>query len=552
MIIKIITLITLFIDKTLRKKYLNDTDRFPSPAIYPFWHGNEFAMLMNNQNQNIVIMVSLSKDGEMLSALLNSLGYLTVRGSSSKGAQRALIEIIRFGRKGHNLAFAADGPRGPYHKLKSGVIYAAQKTGLPIIGICSASKWRLILKNTWDKERIPLPFSKTIQIWSPPIYIKPEDNIEEKTLLIEENLNRLFDFADNYYWKKDIAQYLSYHPAPKILIVQPSRIGDIIFALPSLVSLKKKYPNSRISWIVDERCAQVLEGNPYIEKLFIWNRKEKSLSYYANLKRQLRSEKFDLSIDFHGLAKSAFLVKLAKAKFKIASSSTNGMRELSWLISKQIKNPNAQAHCVERHLSAVKYLDCDEIYEYPISISDKDLNSVKEKLLNEGANLNNIIAIHPGGGWISRRWPSDRYAKLVKKLRDELNPSIVLIGGPEGGSSEKGLDQEIISESNVSNIINLTGKLTLKEVCAFFTLCRLFIGNEAGPMHIASALKIPAIAILGPTNANRTGPYKGNTLILQKKVHCQPCRNRNCKNPICLQQITVDEVFDTALNILKK
>jgi ADP-heptose:LPS heptosyltransferase len=302
------------------------------------------------------------------------------------------------------------------------------------------------------------------------------------------------------------------------------------------------------------------------------------------LKNELRAQRFDLSIDFHGLAKSAMLVKLANAKYKIASSSTNGMREFSWLISKQIKNPNPDAHCIERHLSVAKYLNCDEILEYPIAISDSDFESVKEKLSRhgrncgilgrhcgldpqsptlaeiagqarndasdgakgEGVNLNKIIALHLGGGWISRRWAIDRFALLAQKLKKDLGASIVIIGGKEGGSSEKGLNEELISLAKDTEICDMTAQFNLKELCAFFKLCKLFIGNEAGPMHIATALNIPSIALLGPTNAKRTGPYKGQTQIIQRSVPCQPCRNRNCKNPICMQNIAVEEVFEAA------
>lgn len=539
---RIIAAAMYLIDKTLRKKYLNETQRYPAQAIYPFWHGDEIAMLLNNQNHDITIMVSLSKDGELLAEILRIFGYRAVRGSSNKGAQRALIEIIREGRKGYDLAFAADGPKGPYHKLKEGVIYAAQKTGLPIVCICSSVKNRLVLKKSWDQGRIPMPFSKAIQIYGEPIFIDPKDDVESKTLFVEEQLNRLFEFSDKHFWGSDIVKYLQFHPSPKILIVQPSRLGDILFSLPTLASIKKQYPHAKFSWIVDERCAQILEGNPYLENLFIWDRTRKSLSYYRELKNQLRSKKFDLSIDLHGLAKSAFLSALAGAKFKLASSSTNGMRELSWLISKEIKNPNPKAHCIERHLAVAKYLGCEEVFDYPISILQEAAESVQAKLREKGIG-ENFIAIHPGAGWLSRRWGIEKFAALAVRIRKDLGADIVLIGGKEGGSSEKGLNEEILSLAGIE-ICDMTGQLTLKELCAFLKTCPLLVGNEAGPMHIATALGIPAVAILGPTDPLRTGPYKGRTKIIQKDVPCRPCRNRNCQKPICMQMISVDEVFD--------
>ncbi|MCL2798748.1 MAG: lipopolysaccharide heptosyltransferase II [Endomicrobia bacterium] len=549
-IVKTISFLSRLISLSMRKKILNETHYYPEPAVYAFWHGSEFSMMVFNQNSGVVIMVSVSKDGELMSRLLESFGYITVRGSSSRRAERALIEIIRHAREGRKLAFAADGPRGPYHNLKSGLIYAAMKSGLPVIPVSVSPKNRITLNN-WDKTVIPVPFTKAVQIYGEPVYVQEGDDIEEKRIQVETELNKLFEFTSEAYWKKDIAKYLELHPFPKILIVQPSRIGDIIFSLPVLSAIKRKYPKAKISWIVDERCAEILEGNPYLDKIFIWNRKRRSPSYYLNLRKQLRNERFDLSIDLHGLFKSAMLVSFAGAKYKIASSSTNGMKELSWLFSKEIKNKNPEAHCVERHMSAAKYINCGDDIEYPITVSQKDIDSVKEKLKNENIDSNKIIGIHPGGGWVSRRWNTYKFAMLAKRLKNELDADIVLVGGKEGGSSEKGLNEEIIADSGVK-ITDMTGKFTLKELCAFFKMCRVFVGNEAGPMHIATALNVPAVAILGPTNAKRTGPYKGNTHILQHQVSCQPCRNRNCKNPLCMRDITVEEVFKVVKEKFKK
>jgi lipopolysaccharide heptosyltransferase II len=539
---KVIKFVCHIIDKTLRKTSLNDTIRYPCPSIYSFWHGSEFSMMMSNQKSNIVIIVSLSEEGEFLSQVLRSFGYLAVRGSSSKGGGKALIKLIKYARQGYSLAFAVDGPRGPYHKLKSGVIYAAQKTGLPLLPINCSPKNKIVLKKSWDKTTIPLPFSKTVQMYGEPIYVKKDDNIEEKTVLLEEKLNQLFEFTDKYYWGTDILKYLQYHPCPKILIVQPSRIGDIVFSLPLLAAIKKRYMNAKISWIVDERCFGILEGNSYLDNIFVLDRKRKSFKYYMDLFSKLRNQKFDLSIDLHGLAKSALLVKFAGARFKISSSSTNGMREFSWLFSKEIK-ANEDSHCIERHLEVAKYLDCSSEISYPIAIPQECYKSVEEKLLKKKVNLGKIIGIHAGGGWFSRRWDKHKYAVLAKELKVELGADIVLVGGQEGGATEKGLNEAIIADAGI-NVINMAGKFTLKELCSFLKICKVFVGNEAGPMHIATALNVQAVAILGPTNAKRTGPYKGNTKIIQHKVACQPCRNRNCKNPICMLGISVAEVFE--------
>ena len=350
----------------------------------------------------------------------------------------------------------------------------------------------------------------------------------------------------------DIKEYLKNNKNPKILIVQPSRMGDIIFALPAVSAIKRQYPNAHISWIADERCADIIKDNNLIDDLIIFDRTKISLPYIIKFRKLLKAKKYDLSIDFHGLFKSAFIVKLAGAKFKLASSSTNGMRELSWLFSKEIKPDNFDSHCVQRHLAVAKYLGCSvDNIEYNIYPSQQQRKNFKKFLSENNIDISKkIVAIHPGGGWLSRRWQADKFSKLMDLINENFDVNLVLIGGKEGGSSEKGLDEEIISKCKNKNIINLTGKLPLKDLITFFSFCNLFIANEAGPAHIATAMKVNSVVILGPTNAKRTGPFGGNTVIVQKKVSCQPCRNRNCTKKDCMKLISVEEVKKIAERFL--
>lgn len=349
-------------------------------------------------------------------------------------------------------------------------------------------------------------------------------------------------------YKQKIREYLNNKIDSKILIVQPSRMGDIIFALPAVVEIKKKYPYAHISWIADERCADIIKDNSLIDNLIVFDRQKISFSYIREMKKSLRAQKFDLSIDFHGLFKSAAIVMMAGAKIKLASSSTNGMREFSWLFSKEIKPENKISHCIERHLAVAKYLGCDfdtDKLDFHLEIKDKYINEVKEILKKENVDLNKkFVLVHPGGGWISRRWQSEKFAKVIDLINDKYDVNVMLIGGKEGGASEKGLDEEIVSMLEDKKVINLTGKLTLKQLMALFTMTDLFLANEAGPMHIATALKVPSIAILGPTDAKRTGPFRGKTIVVQKKVSCQPCRNRSCTKVDCMKLISVEEIFD--------
>lgn len=551
-------LIIYVLNRTLKVRAVNAPETpgkaGPRKVLFSFWHGEQLITFFRHRGQGIVVMSSLSKDGEMQSEVLKRFGAVVVRGSSSKGGDRALVETIRLVKKGHPAAFAADGPRGPYHKIKPGVIFAARKTGCPVIPLSTAAKSHKVLEKAWDKYQLAAPFSEAVVAYGNPLIFEENDDLEGQVSALETEMEKLSEFTHKYYWSEDVREYIAHHPSPRILIVQPSRIGDVVFAMPAVSEIRKLYPRARISWLVDERCAPVLEGSSEVDELIIFDRKKISLPYILRMMKSLRGKQFDLSIDFHGLFKSAFMVWLAGAKFKLASSSTYGMREFSGLFSEEIKTTDDSLHCVQRHLRVAEYLGAPAggSVKYFINPSETEAGSAFEKLKKAGSDMSKpLVAIHPGGGWIARRWFTERFAELSDRLARELNAQVVLIGGKEGGSGEKGLNEEIMSAAKLKPI-DMTGALSLRESIALIGKVSLYIGNEAGPMHMAVALNRPVVALIGPTNVTRTGPFRGNTAVMRHVVECQPCRNRNCASRECMALITVDEVFAAAKEKLKR
>jgi heptosyltransferase-1 len=543
------------IGKTLRIAEVNSRDwwkkRPGQNVVFAFWHGDQFLPCYHHRGQQAAIMSSQSRDGEIQAGILRRFGYVTVRGSSTRGAEKALVETIRLVKKGHSGAFAVDGPRGPFHEIKPGIVYLAQKTGKVIIPVTACPQKYGVLKKAWDKYKLPRPFTKGVIVYGEPVEVRKEDSIEERTCFLQNCMKQMSEFSEKYYWSKDVREYLEHHPRPKILVVQPSRIGDVVFTLPAVLALRKKYPAAWIGWLVDERCAPVLEGNPAVDEIIVFDRRKVSLSYLFEFRRKLREMRIDLSIDFHGLFKSAFAVLLAGAKFRLASASTNGMRELSWLVSKEIRPPKKDTHCVDRHLQVARYLGCPaERPEFNVAVSPKDTAAVEELLKKHGIGGSRpLVAVHPGGGWIARRWFPERFSELIRRLHDEAGADVVLVGGKEGGTSEKGLNEEIAAAAN-GGVTDLTGATNLKELAALLSKCAVFVANEAGPMHLAVGLDVKTVALIGPTDPGRTGPYR-NTRILRHRVDCQPCRNRSCATRECMRQITVDEVFSAVNEMLQ-
>jgi len=142
--------------------------------LYAFYHGKQLMLLGYPVPKPMVQMVSLSKDGELQKEILHYLGFTVVRGSQGKNGREALFEMVEFVLSGVHGALAIDGSRGPYGKVKPGIMYLARDSGGVIIPLAAASKKNIVLKNTWDKYEIPLPFTKTVVIEGEAIEIDGE------------------------------------------------------------------------------------------------------------------------------------------------------------------------------------------------------------------------------------------------------------------------------------------------------------------------------------------------------------------------------------------
>lgn len=177
----------------------NDFRRGSSkPFIYVLWHGRMFLPLYFVRNTGVYILVSEHRDGEIVTATLESAGYETVRGSTTRGGVKALAKLIRLAKEGAHLGFTTDGPRGPRWHFQPGAVFVAAKTGLPIVPIAGSANLSYYFKS-WDSFQLPLPFSKGIIITGEPYYVtggsNPE-NIEFHRDELEKRLIRLNCEAD--------------------------------------------------------------------------------------------------------------------------------------------------------------------------------------------------------------------------------------------------------------------------------------------------------------------------------------------------------------------
>jgi lysophospholipid acyltransferase (LPLAT)-like uncharacterized protein len=192
--------------KTLRIKWIGEENLDPirknrGQVIYAFWHGRMLISSYSHRGQKIHVLISQHRDGELIARIIERLGFVSVRGSTTRGGTKAIFEMAKKGVSGYDVAITPDGPRGPRFAVQLGTIYIAQRSQMPIIPITNSAKSRWTL-SSWDGFLIPKPFSDAVIIIGEPIYVPLESTpqeLEEKREELEKRLVDLTKKADNYF-----------------------------------------------------------------------------------------------------------------------------------------------------------------------------------------------------------------------------------------------------------------------------------------------------------------------------------------------------------------
>lgn len=326
----------------------------------------------------------------------------------------------------------------------------------------------------------------------------------------------------------------------RILIVKLSSIGDVVHSLPALSALRKRFPKSYIAWVVKKQIANIISGHPYLDEVIIYEGPRKTA-------KKLRSLKVDLAIDLQGLFRSGFLTFISGAKTRLGFSRANS-RELSRLFLNQKVTPGKDdRHVIDKNLSLLRPLGIEvKQKEFIIPVSRESREYITNFLRKREITSSDIlVALHPGASWPSKLWPEEKWIELADRLIEELKVEVIFLWGPEEKSS---IDRMVKMTKNRPII---SCKTNLKELACLISKCRLFVGGETGPLHIACALNIPSVALIGPTDSVRNGPYGEGHIIIEKDLPCRGCWKHQCKKLDCMRSITVDEVYSAVGKQLK-
>ena len=322
----------------------------------------------------------------------------------------------------------------------------------------------------------------------------------------------------------------------KIVCFSNTAIGDTLFNTPVFRSLKKHFPDKKLIVVMNPKNYKLFETNPYIDKIILYSGKTK---HFLRALKELKSYHPKLILSLHSndpqatplgvLSGARYFIKLPNDKNEFTRWHTNG------IVPKIPKEHFIKTRLKFLNYVGVKENDC----KMEIFLKEEWKQEVEDFFKDDNSKL---IGFQIGTSTISRRWFNEKWAKLGNELLQKYpDIRIILTGSP----SEKELTYEIEKLINDKRVLNLAGKFSLGGAAALIDKLDLLVTPDTGPLHIATALNTPTVALFAAANHEETNACydKDIHLYIQKPHTCIPCIDKKCKFPTCMDQIKINEVF---------
>lgn len=313
----------------------------------------------------------------------------------------------------------------------------------------------------------------------------------------------------------------------RFLVVRLGAMGDILHALPAAAALKRGRPGSRLTWAVHPKWRELLEGGGLADELVFVDRRQ-----FASLRAAagaLRAAEFDFAIDFQGLIQSALVARVARTQVRYGFVRGQVREPLAAsLYTTAVSSP--AAHVVMKNMDlAAAAGAADRTVEFPLP------DGRPEGELPEGP----FVLAAPFAGWASKQWPLEHYAVLARRLRAELGVPLVLNGAPWQAGTLAGVETAKVHVSSIAGLIHATRRAAA------------VVGVDSGPMHLAAALGKPGVALFGPTDPARNGPY-GNSLSVIRIPGAATSYERRKEIDASMRGISPEAVFEALGTMVRR
>jgi len=342
----------------------------------------------------------------------------------------------------------------------------------------------------------------------------------------------------------------------RTLIIKPSSMGDIVQALPVLTALKEACPQAHVSWLVARPFAGILEGHPRLDTVLRFDRRRFArftlsatvAAEFIAFLHDLRRRRFTTVIDLQGLLRSGIFALASGAPRRVGFREAREGAPLFY--TDEVSIGHRDTHAVDRYLAVARRLGLampTATDHLPVSAEARE--AIRGRLAEGGIGRDEpYIVVCAYARWPTKQWPPERFARVLDEMHSETGARAVLVGSADAIANAR-----TIGERMHKRPIDLTNRTALKELVAVIAEARVMATNDSGPMHVAAAVGTPVVAIFGPTNPDRTGPYGPGHRVLAGRAACSPCYRRQCVYGsgtaalLCLTNITPESVTEQLL-----
>jgi heptosyltransferase I len=345
----------------------------------------------------------------------------------------------------------------------------------------------------------------------------------------------------------------------RILVVRLGAMGDIVHTLPAVAALRAAFPDCKFGWIVEERWAELLctltasrsgplsPGRPLVNTVHTANTKEwrhsmaspQTWKQITAVAREVRREQYEVAIDFQGAIRSALIARVSRA------TTIYGFDQPREIPARRIYTNRVTArgtHIVEQNLSLAEEVADHEVATPPAILPrDEAVEKEYERRLGN-PTPEKFALLNPGAGWGAKRWPAERYGQVAKALGNDGLKSFINFG-----PGEQDLAESVRRSSDgAAEIV----ACSITQLIALTRRASLFIGGDTGPMHLAAALNIPVVAIFGPTDPARNGPFGTKSIVLRSPSSLTSHKRRSQPDEGLLD-ISADQVLAASRQLLE-
>ncbi len=334
----------------------------------------------------------------------------------------------------------------------------------------------------------------------------------------------------------------------RIAIIKPSALGDIAHSLPVLTSLRQRFPAAHLAWIVNRSYAPILEGHPHLNEVVPFDRAALRRSWvkggleFGRFLRHLRNLRFDMVIDLQGLFRTGLMTFATGAAVRIGLASAREGAPLAY--THRIDDRTNVRHAVDRYWRVVEALgDAPATKTFHVPVQSEAAAWARQALQSLPRPW---LAVGVGSRWLTKRWPPEHFAALLRRAQESFGGTAIFVGTPE----EADLAEEGAALAT-GPTCQLTGKTTLPQLVALLAQADVMIANDTGPLHLAVALGRPVIAPYTCTLIKKTGPYAQDANAVATSIWCHGSYLKTCPRMECMDELTPARLWPPLETILR-